>query len=374
MSCAKIGVLLCQNRSELCHKFICNTKPFFLSSLCRALKSVTIDIDFLTMSENNTRKYADTEVATQHNQLINSQQSLSVIQKRIFYLAIQQIRKGDKDFKRYYIDISDIVPGTSQDIFKRVEAELEELRKKDVKFVEKIKGEDWNSAVNLIAKSSHKKGTGQIYVDLHPDIRDMLLDLKKYFTRVPVVELIACRSIYGQRLYELLYQYADTGIRLMTVEELREKLNLQNKYENFAHFRRRVLEQAQEDVEKHTNMRFTWQELKAKKGRKIDGLIFDIKVSDPEQTELDFDGQKVDMSKHKKLQENLRQICQFSDKNIRKVLRYIEEKPDHKIVFHNIIHKTEIRVKDGDQNHAKKLTNPEAWAMKMMQTTLPDFD
>src|SRR5690625_6435950 len=76
------------------------------------------------------------------------------------------------------------------------------------------------------------------------------------------------------------------------------------------------------------------------------------------------------MSKHKKLQENLRQICQFSDKNIRKVLRYIEEKPDHKIVFHKIIHKTEIRVKDGDQNHAKKLTNPEAWAMKMMQTTL----
>src|SRR5690625_986028 len=161
------------------------------------------------MSENNTRKYADTEVATQHNQLINSQQSLSLIQKRIFYLAMKQIRKGDKDFKRYYIDISDIVPGTSQDIFKRVEAELEELRKKDVKFVEKIKGEDWNSAVNLIAKSSHKKGTGQIYVDLHPDIRDMLLDLKKYFTRVPVVELIACRSTYGQRMYELLYQRSE---------------------------------------------------------------------------------------------------------------------------------------------------------------------
>src|SRR5690625_3237308 len=129
----------------------------------------------------------------------------------------------------------------------------------------------------------------------------------------------------------------------MTVEELTEKLNLKNTYEYFAHYRSRVLQQAKEDVENHTNMRFTWQELKAKKGRKIDGLIFDIKVSDPEQTELDIDGQKVDMSKHKKLQENRRQICQFSDKNIRKVLRYIEEKPDHKIVIHNIIHKTEVR-------------------------------
>src|SRR5690625_7965307 len=100
----------------------------------------------------------------------------------------------------------------------------------------------------------------------------MLLELITYFTRVKVVKFIDCRSIYGQRLYELLYQYADTGIRLMTVEELREKLNLQNKYENFAHFRRRVLQQAKEDVEKHTNMRFTWQELKAKKGRKIDEI------------------------------------------------------------------------------------------------------
>ena len=372
MSCAKKDVLLCQKRCELCHKFICDTKPFFLSSLCRALKSVTIDTVFLTMSENNTRKYADTEVATQHNQLINSQQSLSVIQKRIFYLAIQQIRKGDKDFKRYYIDLSDLAP--SESIYHQVSGELDDLMSKKIRFVEEINGFKYDTRLNLVSKSSHKKGTGQIYVDLHPDIRDMLLDLKKYFTRVPVVELIACRSTYGQRMYELLYQFADTGIRLMTVEELREKLNLQNKYENFYDFRRRVLQQAKEDIEKHTNMRFTWTEIKARKGRKIERIMFDIQVSDPVQVELPFSPDKVDMSKHKKLQENLRQICQFSDKNIRKVLRYIEEKPDHKIVFHKIIHKTEIRVKDGDQNHAKKLTNPEAWAMKMMQTTLPDFD
>src|SRR5690625_2148672 len=122
------------------------------------------------MKKETTRKYTDTEVATQHNQLINSQQSLSLIQKRIFYLAMKQIRKGDKDFKRYYIDISDIVSGTSQDIFKRVEAELEELRTEDVRCVEKITGEYGNSAVKLIAKSSHKEGTEHIYVDLHPDI------------------------------------------------------------------------------------------------------------------------------------------------------------------------------------------------------------
>src|SRR5699024_12051746 len=95
--------------------------------------------------------------------------------------------------------------------------------------------------LNLISKVEHIKGTGQIYVDLHPDIRDMLIDLKRYFTRVPVVELIACRSTYGPRLYELLYQFADTGIRLMPVEELRGKLNLENKYEKLSHLRAYVV-------------------------------------------------------------------------------------------------------------------------------------
>ena len=202
------------------------------------------------MSENNTRKYADTEVATQHNQLINSQQSLSLIQKRIFYLAMKQIRKGDKDFKRYYVDLADLCPGTSQDVYHRVSKEIKNLMGKTIQFPGEMNGKETMVYLNLISKAEHIKGTGQVYVDVHPDIRDMLLELKKYFTRVPVVELMACRSTYGQRLYELLYQYADTGIRLMTVEELREKLNLQNKYENFYDFRRRVLQQAKEDIEK----------------------------------------------------------------------------------------------------------------------------
>lgn len=326
------------------------------------------------MDEKKSRKYTDKEVATQHNDLINTQQSLSLIQKRIFYLALKQIQKGDKAYKRYYVDISDMVPGTSQDIYQRVSDELEELRNKEVKFVEIIKGADWNSAVKLIAKTSHKPGTGQVYIDLHPDLRDMLLDLKKYFTRVPVVELISCRSTYGQRLYELLYQFADTGIRLMTVEELREKLNLQNKYKNFYDFRRRVLKQAQKDVEEHTNMSFTWEEIKAKKGRKIERLIFDIDVSDPEQVEMDFEVPTVDRSKYKTLQKHLKEICEFSQSNIDKVLRHLQQNPDDKAVVGKLIHKTEIRIKDGEQGNAQKVNSPEDWALNLFSKTISTFN
>src|SRR5690625_7593182 len=106
----------------------------------------------------------------------------------------------------------------------------------------------------------------------------------------------------------------------MTVEELREKLNLQNKYENFYDFRRRVLQQAKEDIEKHTNMRFTWTEIKARKGRKIERIMFDIQVSDPVQVELPFSPDKVDMSKHKKLQKTLARSASSPKKRAGKCL------------------------------------------------------
>jgi len=338
------------------------------------IKLLTNNTEFLTVEKKDLPKYADDQVATQHNQLINSQQSLSLIQKRIFYLAIKQIKKGDKDYKRYYIDLTDLVPGTSQDIYHRVANEVEEIMAKIVRYSGEMNGRETVIRLNLISKVEHIKGTGQIYVDLHPDIRDMLIDLKRYFTRVPVVELIACRSTYGQRLYELLYQFADTGIRLMPVEELREKLNLQNKYENFAHLRTYVLEQAQKDVEEHTNMNFSWEEIKAKKGRKIERLIFDIEVKDPEQVEMDFSTPSVDMSKHKTLQKNLREICGFSDSNVKKVLRHLEEYTDDKQVFQQLVHKTEIRIMDGKNGNAQPVNNPEAWALNLFDKTISNFN
>src|SRR5699024_7338188 len=154
--------------------------------------------EFLTVEKKDLPKYADDQVATQHNQLINSQQSLSLIQKRIFYLAIKQIKKGDKDYKRYYIDLTDLVPGTSQDIYHRVANEVEEIMAKNVSYSGEMNGRETVIRRNLISKVENIKGTGQVYFDLHPDIRDMLIELKRYFNRVPVVDLIACRATYGQ--------------------------------------------------------------------------------------------------------------------------------------------------------------------------------
>lgn len=35
--------------------------------------------------------------------------------------------------------------------------------------------------------------------------------------------------------------------------------------------------------------------------------------------------------------------------------------------------KTEIRIKDGEQGNAKKVNNPEKWALNIFEKTIPNF-
>src|SRR5699024_6410706 len=116
---------------------------------------------------------------------------------------------------------------------------------------------------------------------------EMILDLKEQgnFTPVPVAELLACRRTYGQRMYELLYTWRRTGRWETTVKDLRVSRGVEDKYSNFYDFRRFILEKAQKDLKKHTNMRLTWEAESRKKGRKITHLIFDFSFK-PDQMDL----------------------------------------------------------------------------------------
>src|SRR5699024_1737519 len=101
-----------------------------------------------------------------------------------------------------------------------------------------------------------------------------------------IQEIMKCSSVYGQRFYELLYRFRDTGWWSVSVDKLREILKLEDKYQNFSDFRRRVLKQAQRDLV-GTNLSFTWEEIKADGSRRIERLNFEIDVQ-LENLELPF--------------------------------------------------------------------------------------
>lgn len=76
-------------------------------------------------------------------------------------------------------------------------------------------------------------------------------------------------------MYELLKSYEGIGKRIFDVAELKQILGVDEKYSKYANFKSRILLKAQEDIEKHTDIRFTFEEL-SDYGRRVERIAFSI--------------------------------------------------------------------------------------------------
>ncbi|WP_442780861.1 hypothetical protein [Chryseobacterium sp. SL1] len=65
------------------------------------------------------------------------------------------------------------------------------------------------------------------------------------------------------------------GRRVFEVQELKEILCVEDKYAKYANFKKRILLKAQEDIGKHTDIRFTFEEI-SETSRSVEKLIFNI--------------------------------------------------------------------------------------------------
>lgn len=277
----------------------------------------------------------DNQVATQRNDLIHGQQTLSLVQKRIFALTLKQIGRNDDDLKMYTIEIRDLVQaGTSANIFSKIETEADSLMKKILLKKEEIPGikHPKTTRWGMVSKAIHHPGEGTLSIRLNPEIRDMLLELKEQggFTPVPVAELMACRSTYGQRLYEMLYSWRKDGKWEVSVEKLRFSLGVEKKYPNFTDFRRYILEKAQKDLKKNTNMRFDWEEESRGKGKKITHITFTFELV-ADQMDLALDAPAAKKFDAYNLRDRLKKFARLDKKEIDKFMDWLSKKSKEEI-------------------------------------------
>lgn len=142
---------------------------------------------------------------------------------------------------------------------------------------------NWLGTVSLVEKS------GVVKFSFDSLIAPFLFEIKRNFTKYPLRHVIKLRSAYSIRMYELLKQYAKIGERRISLPELRETLGIEDDlYPRFFDFKKRILAPSQKELERHTDIRFTFSELKTK--RVISGIHFRIianeEVAKSEMTQL----------------------------------------------------------------------------------------
>lgn len=206
--------------------------------------------------------------------LTNAKVSYSASEIDLIMMLLTSIKKEDKDFKDYVFTLKDLevkackklqstqLKETVKSLMSKV-IEIEESPKKWKLFT-------WFSYFNY--------DDGVITCSFDKRLSPYLLELQGRFNIGNIKHLLPMKSSYSKRIYMLIKEHAKFGSRTFDVEELMTLLKVPKSLLNYADFKRKVLNQAKNDINKHTDLKVDFTEIKPI--RKVTGVTFIIKKND----------------------------------------------------------------------------------------------
>ena len=132
-----------------------------------------------------------------------------------------------------------------------------------------------------LAKVRTNKKSGIAHVELDRDLVPYLFDLGQKFTQYQLYNILAMKSAFSVRIYELMKSYAFQRTKTFEVEELKRLLMVEDvkSYKNFNLFKTYVLEKAQEEINELTDINIYFEPIT--KGRKVVKVKFRIEQKNP---------------------------------------------------------------------------------------------
>lgn len=133
----------------------------------------------------------------------------------------------------------------------------------------------WLSYVKVNKKSE------KVLIEIDRTIAPFLFDLKEKFTQYQLYNILAMKSAFSVRIYELMKSYAYQKSKTFDLDELKRLLGVESvkSYDRFPDFRRYVLEVAQREINELTDINIYFEQIT--KGRKVVKVKFRIEQKDP---------------------------------------------------------------------------------------------
>jgi len=188
---------------------------------------------------------------------------------------ISQIKKEDTEFKEYYFTIKELE--------KKMERKLnsKQLRDMAISLMSKplllpVNGRLDSKHWSVIGWFKHfDYDSGNISCSFDSRLKPYLIGISNRFSKGSLTSLLPMRSKYSKELYMLLIYEAYKGFFDVEVELLMNKLKVPKSLLLYKNFKTKVLLQAQKDLDKFSDITFTFEEIK--KVRKVHRLKFNIK-------------------------------------------------------------------------------------------------
>jgi plasmid replication initiation protein len=225
---------------------------------------------------------------SQSNKLIQASQALTLNEKRLILLAASQLDPRKPAPAHCYITVR---ADSFAEVFgmepRHAYAVLDEASKRLMRrMMYRYKNGKVIEEMRWVFHAIYKEGQGCVELGFSPKVLPHLTRLHKEFTTVQLRQVGRLNSFYAIRLYELMAQFLTTGAWWVTLEQLRDSLDLGEKYGSVKDLRRWVLDPGLEEVNKLTDLTASMEP--RRKGRKVVGFNFTVtkKASVEQQMEL----------------------------------------------------------------------------------------
>jgi len=210
--------------------------------------------------------------------IMNSSYDLSLEEQKLILTLASMVQPTDEEFKPYNFRIADFMELLGVDT-KTKYTEIPKITKELMKKVFEIHEGNKLIQTAWISGAIYEKGSGMVTLKFNPDLKPYMLQLKEKFTQYQLANVLAMKSKYSPRIYEILKcnEFKKQGYIEIEVGELRKLLKAENIYPLYADFKRFILLQAQKELKKLTDIDFSFEEIKT--GRKVTSIRFHIKAN-----------------------------------------------------------------------------------------------
>ncbi len=198
--------------------------------------------------------------------------------RKMFYLAVSQCRKDDKEFYEYEVtpmELANIWGVSVQEIYQIAEPMTKELMKVVLTIYEGKKAFKHRHVFDKCDYDEKK-----IKFRLHTDMTDHLLGLKSNFSKPFVWEFMKMRSPFSMAIWHLMQKEMKSYMPMaqqvleydLTLNELRKVTGCEDKFAGLSEFKRFVLDKALEEIREKCLVRITYTNIKV--GRTVTGFRF----------------------------------------------------------------------------------------------------
>ena len=215
------------------------------------------------------------------NGLIDAQDlsSLSLNARKLFYVAVSQCKQNDKELYEYETTPAELAEMWGIDR-SNVYREADKITTELMKIVITLRTEKKSFQKRHLFEKCNYDDDAKLTFKLHNEMTDLLLGLKKDFSKPLVWDFMKMRSPYSMALWHLFQKEMKSFKPMMTqriefdisLEELRAVTGTENKLKQIGQFKERVLDKALKEIKRNCWVNITYDNIK--RGRTITGFRF----------------------------------------------------------------------------------------------------